>query len=245
MLRKISKLLTTVFFGVCTIKSLAQGDPKLTEVWSPVPPVVSVPAVEPSVPSDALKLFDGKDLHRWRGKNGKPEWTVENGFFTVAPGSGDIQTIDSFDNFQLHLEWRAPAEIKGEGQGRGNSGVFLMGRYEIQILDSYNNPTYANGQAASVYKQYIPLVNACRPPGEWQTYDIIFKAPVFDTKGKLVSPAYVTVLHNGVLVQDHVAIKGETVYIGAPTYKAHGKGPIRLQDHGDLVSFRNIWIRRL
>ena len=221
-----------------------KGDPKLTEVWTPVPKIVTPPTPAQPAPTDAIVLFDGKHTKAWKGKNGAVEWLLADGALTVAPGKGDIYTIDSFDNFQLHIEWRAPIVVKGEGQGRGNSGVFLMGRYEIQILDNYENSTYSNGQAASVYKQHIPLVNACRPPGEWQTYDIIFTAPDFE-KERLVRPAYVTVIHNGVLVQNHVELKGETVYIGSPTYKPHGKGPIKLQDHGDLVSFRNIWIRPL
>jgi hypothetical protein len=242
----MTRLFLFVFSVAIPFTGFAQqkGDPKATEVWQPVPKIVVPPSATQPAPTDAVVLFDGTNTNAWRGKNGTVEWTVEDGALTVAPGKGDIFTLDSFESFQLHIEWRAPKVVKGSGQARGNSGVFLQGKYEIQILDSYDNPTYANGQAASVYKQHIPLVNACRPPGEWQTYDIIYKAPVFD-QDKLVAPAYVSVLHNGILVQNHVAILGETVYIGTPVYKPHGKGPIKLQDHGDLVSFRNIWLRPL
>ncbi|MBE8718669.1 3-keto-disaccharide hydrolase [Cellvibrio polysaccharolyticus] len=216
-----------------------------TEVWEPVPPVVSAQPNQP--PSDAVVLFDGKNLNAWSNLEGKAAgWKVENGAVTVVPKTGDIRTKESFCDIQLHLEWRSPAKIAGkEGQGLGNSGVFLQERYEIQVLDSYENPTYPNGQATSVYKQVIPLVNATRAPGEWQTYDIIYKAPVFDNSEKLVSPAYVTVLHNGVLVQNHTEIEGPTEWIGKHPYKAHDCAPLRLQDHGDLVSFRNIWVRKL
>ena len=165
---------------------------------------------------------------------------------TVTPGSGEITTKESFGDCQLHIEWRAPSVVKGEGQGRGNSGIFLMSQYELQILDNYNNKTYSNGQAASIYKQLIPLANACRPPGEWQTYDVIFTAPTFNEHGILKTPARITVLHNGVLVQNNATIWGGTQYIGIASYDAHAdKLPIILQDHGDLVSFRNIWIRNL
>ncbi|MEE8306936.1 MAG: family 16 glycoside hydrolase, partial [Gammaproteobacteria bacterium] len=164
---------------------------------------------------------------------------------TVVPGTGDIRTRQSFSNMQLHIEWRTPAEIEGKAQGRGNSGVILMERYEIQVLDSFKNSTYANGQAGSVYKQHIPLVNAARGPGEWQSYDIIFAAPRFSDTGRIAEPARVTVLHNGVLIQNNVSIQGPTVFVGAPSYEAHGAAPIRLQDHRNPVSFRNIWVRRL
>ena len=174
--------------------------------------------------------------------------------FTVNKGTGNIQTKRSFTNYQLHLEWKIPSDITGEGQVRGNSGLFLASTgaedlgYEMQILDSYNNKTYSNGQAGSVYKQYIPLENATKKPGEWQCYDIVWTAPRFNTDGSLKSPAYLTAFHNGVLVQNHVEIKGLTVYIGKPEYKIHGPAPIKLQDHGDKsepISFRNIWIREL
>jgi hypothetical protein len=164
---------------------------------------------------------------------------------TVQKGAGDIRTKQAFGDCQLHIEWRAPVEVIGDSQGRGNSGIFLQSTYEVQVLDSYNNRTYSNGQAASIYKQHMPLVNACRPPGEWQTYDIIYEAPIFHDDGTLARPAFITVIHNGVLVQNHVMLKGHTPYIGLPKYTAHGKLPIRLQDHGNPVSFRNIWIREL
>ena len=225
----------------------AQGDPKATEVWTPVPAVVT-PGVGSAPPSDAIVLFDGKDLAQWeRAQDGTaPRWTIDKGVVTGGGGAGDIRTRRGFGDCQLHIEWRTPATVEGEGQGRGNSGVYLMGRYEVQVLDSYNNPTYSNGQAASIYKQGIPLVNASRPPGEWQSYDIFFRAPHFNADGSLKSPAYVTVVHNGVLVQDHFEIKGGTVYIGQPKYEKHGdREPLQLQDHGNPVAYRNIWIREL
>ena len=223
-----------------------QGDPKLTEVWDPVPPVVNTGGGT-APPNDAIVLFDGKDLSQWRhGDGSQPKWSIVGGAFTVVKGTGDIQTKRAFGDCQLHVEWRTPTQIQGEGQGRGNSGVFLQGQYEVQILDSYENRTYSNGQAGSIYKQYIPLVNASRKPGEWQTYDIIFHAPRFAEDGKVLKPAYVTVLHNGVLVQDHVELKGATVYIGPPSYQKHNvKEPLKLQDHGNPISYRNIWIREL
>jgi Domain of Unknown Function (DUF1080) len=223
-----------------------QIDPKLTEVWEPVPRVVT-PGHATAAPSDALVLFDGKDLSAWERVEGGPvQWSIGDAAFTVSKGTGDIRTKRRFGDCQLHIEWRTPARIEGEGQGRGNSGVFLQGRYEVQVLDSYDNATYANGQAASIYKQYIPLVNASRKPGEWQTYDIYFRAPRFSADGSLAEPAYVTVVHNGVLVQDHVQIKGGTVYRGAASYAKHdAREPLLLQDHGNPVSYRNIWIREL
>jgi hypothetical protein len=215
-----------------------------SEVWQPVPAVVSAPAGQP--PSDAQLLL-GADLSQWRAVNGGGPvgWRYQEGILTVEPGSGDIQTLDNFCDIQLHLEWRAPAPLPGKaGQLRNNSGIFLQNKYEIQILDSYQNDTYPNGQAGSVYKQTIPLVNAMRPTGQWQSYDIIYKAPVFNGD-QLASPAYVTVLHNGVLIQNHTAIPGTTEWIGPPQVQPHSCAPLKLQDHGDLVSFRNIWVRRL
>jgi len=222
------------------------GDPKLTEVWEPVPRVVT-PGEGSAAPSDALVLFDGRDLSEWQSADGSPaKWNVRDGVLTAVKGAGDIRTKRAFGDCQLHLEWRAPAAIEGDGQDRGNSGVFLQGRYEVQILDSYNNAIYANGQAASIYKQHIPLVNASRKPGEWQTYDVFFFAPRFAADGTVVRPGYVTVVHNGVLVQHNVELKGRTVYIGPPSYEKHNaREPLVLQDHDSPVSFRNVWIRDL
>lgn len=232
--------------------ALAQAAPKDTEVWTPEPGRVK-PGAAHGAPSDALVLFGGKDLGEWvsAGAPDKPApWTVADGAFTVRGGSGDIQTRRSFTDYQLHIEWRVPSTLTGTGQARGNSGAFLASTgngsgYEIQILDCHDNKTYVNGQAASIYKQHIPLVNACAAPGEWQSYDIVWTAPRFAPDGALVSPAYVTALHNGVLVQNHVALQGESVHVGKPAYRRHGPLPIRLQDHGDAVSFRNIWVRPL
>lgn len=214
-----------------------------TEVWEPVPAVVT--AKKNAVPSDAITLLDN-DLSAWESvKGGDANWQFANGELTVKPGTGDIKTKQGFCDVQLHVEWKVPQpEPDMEGQQRNNSGIFFQQRYEIQVLDSYNNTTYPNGQAGSVYKQTIPLVNAMRAPGEWQEYDIIFKAPVFNGDA-LESPGYITVIHNGVVVQNHVEIQGTTEWIGAPKYKAHGCEPLQLQDHGNLVSFRNMWVREL
>ena len=223
------------------------GDPKLTEIWEPVPTIVSPGKTNAEPPSDAIVLFNGKDFSNWVGRNGSQvEWTLGDGAMTVKKGAGMITTKEKFGDCQLHIEWRTPAEVKGEGQGRGNSGIFLMGKYELQVLDSYNNKTYSNGQAGSIYKQLVPLANASRGPGEWQTYDVIFTAPRFGENGRLQSEARITVIHNGILVQNNAAIWGGTGYIGIAQYKPHAaKESISLQDHGDPVSFRNIWIRPL
>ncbi len=244
---------------------------EMTEFWTPQPPVVS-PGKEISnnyvkPPSDAIILFDGKDLSKWEkapDKNvlveGKDmskfvssegthaEWIVKDGVIIVNKKAGDIQTKQSFGDFQLHIEWRIPKDIEGESQLRGNSGVFLQNIYEVQILDSYNNITYGNGQAGSIYKQTAPLVNAMRPPGEWNIYDIIYTAPTFKEDGTYRTKPLVTILHNGVLIQNNTIILGTTPYVGLPQVKKHDKGPIRLQAHGDdsaPISFRNIWIREL
>lgn len=224
--------------------------PEDTEVWGPVPDVVT-PCYGLQPPSDAVVLFDGKDMSAWDMPE-NTEWIVKNGVVEIMPSKERqakpvwIFSKRYFGDIQLHVEWRSPEKVEGEGQRRGNSGVFLPGKYEIQILDSYDNPTYVNGQCGSVYKQIIPLVNACRKPGEWQTYDIIFKAPRFTQGGALESAAYVTVIQNGVLVQNHAEIRGGTKFIGYPQYVAHPlKQPLGLQDHGDAVSFRNIWLREL
>lgn len=244
-----------LFFGAALLATFvnANDKPELepwqqaqkTEVWEPVPSIVQAPAGKP--PSDAIVLFDQDSLTQWESvKNGKAKWIVNGDSFTVKPDAGDIRTRQSFCDVQLHLEWKAPQETEGlEGQARGNSGVFLQERYEVQVLDSYQSETYPNGQAASIYKQHIPLVNATRSPQEWNVYDIIFSAPRFDKKGKLVKPAFLTVMHNGVLVQNHVEAMGPTQWIGKPEYVSHGCAPLSLQDHGNPVSFRNIWIREL
>jgi hypothetical protein len=246
MTRDYLKLLTFLFLIISMTMQAQRREHEVTDVWEPVPPVVT-PGTGTAPPSDAIILFDGTSFDNWVNRDGNAvEWELKDGAMTVKPGTGDIRTKQGFGDVQLHIEWRTPDVIKGEGQGRGNSGVFLMGRYEVQVLDNYNNPTYPNGQAGSVYKQHIPLVNACRPPGEWQTYDIIFMAPRFNEQGRVTHPATVTVIHNGVLVQNNVEIWGTTEFIGLPQYKKHSmREPIRLQDHGDLVSFRNIWIREL
>jgi len=224
--------------------------PEDTEVWDPIPKIVK-PGEGSTPPDDAIVLFGGQDMSGWDIPE-NVHWVVRDGIVTISPSLERqktpvwIFTKERFGDVQLHVEWRAPAHIEGEGQRRGNSGIFLPGRYEIQVLDSYQNPTYINGQCASVYKQQPPLVNACRKPGEWQTYDIIFKVPRFSRGGRLRSAGRVTVIHNGVLVQDHVKIEGRTTFIGHPEYVAHPpRQPIGLQDHGNAVSFRNIWLRTL
>lgn len=209
----------------------------------PVPPVVT-PGEAGSPPSDAIVLFDGQDLAAWTAEGGAAKWGIEEGAMVVN-GSGSIQTRASFGDLQLHLEWSAPRELQGDSQGRGNSGVFLMGRYEVQILDSYQNRTYADGQAAALYGQRPPDVNAMRPPGEWNTYDIVFGAPRF-AGDKLERPARVTVFHNGVLVQDAQEFLGATTHRAVAAYSPHAPtGPIQLQDHGNPVRFRNVWVREL
>jgi len=212
------------------------------------PPIITPGATPGAPPSDAIVLFDGKDLSQWvSDKGGGPApWKVADGVLTVAPGSGGIHTRDGFGSAQLHIEWATPSEVKGDGQGRGNSGVFFMSTYEVQILDSYENKTYFHGQASAIYKQHAPLVNASRKPGEWQSYDIIFDAPVFDADGKLLKRAFFTVFHNGVLTQHHVEVMGVTAHDKPPYYEAHAaRLPVSLQDHGNPMRFRNIWIRNL
>ena len=236
------------------VATFAQGrtdfpmKPEMTEIWDPEIAVVNPGETPLDAPSDAIILFDGTNLtNEWIGeRGGEPKWKVEDGCITVARGGG-IQTKRSFNDFQLHIEWRTPAEVVGESQGRGNSGVFLQGIYEVQVLDNYSNRTYRNGQAGSIYKQHPPLVNASKGPGVWQVYEIIYTAPRFNANGTYFTPPYVTVIHNGVLVQNHVALRGPTEYIGIPEYfvKSHGAGPILLQEHGNQVSYRNIWIREL
>ena len=211
------------------------------------PPIVTPGKGSSDPPSDAIVLFNGQSLSRWQSADSTAaKWKVIDGYAEVASGSGDIQTREKFGDVQLHIEWATPAVPKGEGQERGNSGVFLMGQYEVQVLDSYENKTYYHGQAGSVYKQHAPLVNASRKPGEWQTYDIIFHAPKFDEQGKVVDRARVTVVHNGVLIQNNVEIYGITYNDRPAIYIAHPPQlPLRLQDHGNPLRYRNIWIRRL
>ena len=222
----------------------------LLEVWVNVP-VVTPGQMNTDAPSDATILYNGNGLGAFQKKDGSPAgWRIDaDGAVTDIKGAGDLITKEAFGNCQLHIEFREPAEVKSSGQGRGNSGVYMMGKYEIQVLDSYNNPTYSNGQAGAVYKQHVPLVNASRKPGEWQSYDIIFTAPMFKENGDLESPARVTVIHNGVLIQNNVTILGTTDWVRKPVYKKHAaKLPLMLQDHGDdgnPISYRNIWIRNL
>jgi hypothetical protein len=195
-------------------------------------------------PSDAVVLFDGTDLSRWRSGNGPAVWKVEDGSLITGAGTGVLSSRDEFGDCQIHVEWSAPTPPKGRDQGRGNSGIIIMGRYEVQVLDCFENQTYPDGQTAAIYGQYPPLVNACRPPGQWQTFDIIFTAPKFKADGSLESPAYETVLHNGVLVHNHTAVIGAMVYRDLAKYTPHGpKGPLVLQDHGNPVRYRNIWVR--
>ena len=216
----------------------------------PQPPIVTPGAfVASAPPSDAIVLFDGRSLANWGSADhaGEPaKWKVADGYVEVVAGTGGIESKPAFGDVQLHVEWRAPTPPKGESQERGNSGVFLMGRYEVQVLDSYHNVTYPDGQAGAIYGQFPPLVNASRPPGEWQTYDIVFHRPRFDDAGRVTRPARMTVLHNGVLVQDNVELSGPTAHQSRPPYAKHADAlPLMLQDHGDPVRFRNIWARKL
>lgn len=224
--------------------------PGMLEVFDPEVKIIQPGATDRQAPSDAIVLFDGKDINpEWQDTKGNPsKWIVKDGALISVKGSGYIQTKRKFSSIQLHIEWKSPSEVTGKSQGRGNSGVFLQERYEVQVLDSYNNRTYRHGQAASIYKQFPPLVNASRGPGEWQTYDIIYTAPTFN-KDSLTyfTPPRVTVLHNGVLVQNNVSLRGPTDYTNIPEafIKEHGPGSIQLQDHGNPVAFRNIWVREL
>jgi len=242
------------FLLFCSALASAQPDPKykIHDESRPLPPIVtpgtaSAPDAPGKAPSDAIIVFDGSNLDKWAGKDGgAAKWKVENGYAEVVAHTGYIHTKESFGDCQLHVEFMEPVPPHGEGQERGNSGVFLMDTYEIQVLDSYENKTYADGQAGSVYGQYPPLVNAARPPGQWQSYDIVFRGPRFDPGGKLMRPARVTVFHNGVLVQDNVELTGPTGHGERPPYKpGPDKGPLALQDHGNPVRYRNIWIRPL
>lgn len=230
-------LLAIVAVGVMT--ALAQKEYKSGIVF-PEPAVVTPGKTDHEPPSDAVVLFDGKDLSKWKGGE---KWEIKDGYAVVK--GGDITTKDSFGDYQLHIEFATPEVVKGSGQGRGNSGVFLANRYEVQVLDSFDNKTYFDGQCGSLYKQTPPMVNACRKPGEWQSYDILFKAPRFDG-AKLVSPARVTVVHNGVVVQWEAEFLGATAHRAVAQYAPHpAELPIGLQDHGNPLRFRNIWVRRL
>ncbi len=244
--------------ALASAQAPTEPKPEDTEVWEPVPAVVTPGATCGAAPSDAIVLFDGKNLDEWvSAQDHTPaKWIVGDGNMTVSKekGVGNIETKRKFKNYQLHVEWRIPENITGSGQARGNSGVFLASTgpgddgYELQVLDSYNNKTYVNGQAASIYKESPPLVNANRKPGEWQTYDVVWTAPTFNDDGTVKTPAYVTAFFNGVLVQNHFELKGQTLYRGKPFYKKYDSAPIKLQAHGDKsepLSFRNIWVREL
>ncbi len=252
---KIPSIRLTASFVVLSAVLTAAPDPQwlVHDRSRPLPPVVqpgtaSTQEQPGKPPSDAVVLFDGKDNSAWVAMDGSPtKWVVKDGALECVPGSGYIRTLQGFGDCQLHIEWAAPAKVEGSSQGRGNSGVFFgLNRYEIQVLDSHENKTYADGSAASIYSQYPPLVNATRQPGQWQTYDIIWTAPRFDTEGKLLSPARMTAFHNGVLVQNNVELSGPNPWIGRPPYKAHAERlPIAMQDHGNPVRYRNIWVREL
>lgn len=235
---------------VLKFPELEKMTPGMTEIWEPEVKIIQPGATNSDAPSDAIVLFNGTDVNsEWTDIQGTPtKWIVKEGALISVKGAGFIKSKRKFENFQLHIEWKTPSEVTGESQGRGNSGVFLQDLYEVQVLDNYNNRTYRNGQAGSIYKQYAPLVNVCKKPGEWQTYDIIYTAPTFGNDSTIfVTPPSVTVLQNGVLVQNNVILRGPTEYIGIPEYfiKKHGPGSIELQDHGNPVAYRNIWIREL
>jgi 3-keto-disaccharide hydrolase len=254
----ILSLAVAIIGGLIFLARIGPGATQVPQQWKihdrsrPMAPVIT--PGEPSTqdhagkpPSDAVVLFNGKDLSNWESvKGGEAKWKVGDGYFEVAPGTGDIQTKQGYGDCQLHVEWAAPDPPHGKDQDRGNSGVFLHGLYEIQVLDSFESPTYADGQAAAVYGQFPPLVNACRPPGQWQTYDIVFHGARFDAAGVLLRRATVTVIQNGVLVQDHVKIMGSTAHMQRPPYAATPeKLPLRLQDHNHPVRYRNLWLREV
>ena len=255
----MKKLFITTLICTASVLTLKaqNGKPEDTEVWTPVPAVVSAAKITGEAPSDAIVLFSGANLDEWvltNDSTSAKKWKVANKIITVDKKAGDLQTKRKFTDFQLHIEYRIPADIAGTGQARGNSGIFLAalpwgaGGYELQVLDNYNNKTYVNGQAGSMYKQSPPLVNACRKPGEWNVYDVIWTAPRFNEDGSVKTPAHVTALHNGVIVQNNTILKGDTPYIGQPQYRKHGAAPIKLQSHGDdskPISYRNIWVRNL
>jgi len=254
---KQNLLFTAILAGSFFTVNAQNAKPEDTEYYTPVPKIVTPGNVSGQAPSDAIVLFDGTNLDQWvatKDSTSQNKWTVSDNAMTVNKSNGDLQTKRSFMDFQLHIEYLIPSNITGSGQARGNSGIFLAalpwgpGGYELQVLDNYNNSTYVNGQAGSMYKQSAPLVNACRKPGEWQTYEVIWTAPRFNEDGSLKSPARVTVFHNSVLVQNNTVLTGDTPYIGQPSYRKHGPEPIKLQAHGDKsepISYRNIWVREL
>ncbi|WP_162056087.1 3-keto-disaccharide hydrolase [Pontibacter pamirensis] len=254
-----SKIIMTALLAGSFFMAQAQqkAKPEDTEVWEPVPEKVEPGEVYIKAPSDAIMLFGGENLNEWvmtQDRSKPAQWNVSDGVLTVNKETGNIETKRTFEDYQLHIEWRIPENINLEGQSRGNSGIFLASTgkgdagYELQVLDSYNNKTYVNGMAGSIYKQFVPLANPSKKPGEWQSYDVFWKAPTFNTDGSVKTPARVTVMFNGVLVQNNVELQGPTQYIGKPSYKQHGAAPIKLQAHGDKsvpISFRNIWIREV
>ena len=242
-MKKITLFLTLITAASVSFSSAQMvPEPRATEVWGKEPVKVT-PGTHGAPPSDAIAL----DHDAWQSVNGgENKWNLEDGVMTITPGTGDVRTKKSFGDVQLHVEWRIPVlDAKFTDQDRGNSGVFLQQFYEVQVLDSYESKTYNNGQAGSLYKQHIPLVNATKPAMQWQSYDIIYTAPRFGKNGTVISQARMTVMHNGILIQNNVSLTGPTVYIGAPAYKLHGDLPIFLQDHDHKVSYRNIWIREL
>jgi len=259
VIKKRIMLAATLLSAVAITATAQQQKPKHedTEFYEPVPKTVTPGKSAGDAPSDAVILFDGKNLDQWvstSNRSNKADWKVNGNVLTVDKSKGNIETKQAFGSYQLHIEWLEPQTIKGEGQARGNSGIFLAatgpgdGGYELQVLDSYKNPTYVNGMAGSIYKQAIPLANAARKPGEWQVYDVIWTAPTFNTDGSVKTTAKVTVMYNGILVQNNFELQGQTVYVGKPSYARHDKSPIKLQSHGDPsepISFRNIWVREL
>ncbi len=250
-------LLVFILTSNALVANAQSPKPEDTEYYSPVPKVITPGENPGGPPSDAIVLFNGKDMAEWcsdRDTLSSKKWKIEKDYMAVDKSVGDLRTKRRFTNFQLHIEYRIPMDIEGTGQGRGNSGIFLAalpwgaGGYELQVLDSYNNSTYVNGQSGSIYKQAAPLVNACRKPGEWQCYDVVWLAPRFNEDGTLKSAARITVFHNGVLIQNNVALRGDTPWVGAPSYRKHGAAPLKLQAHNDPskpLNYRNIWLREV